>query len=392
MDIKNNYFKYVKNIFPNLSDNSFELLSDNLFSPYTLTLPNKIKSQVENISQQLFTLRENTDYQKWVLDNSPPNAQYDPGNYSICMSYDFHVDSNENLKLIEVNTNASFLAMGYYFYHSQGVPLPFSNFSIENLKSAIEEEAKGTHCDLSTIGIVDENPSMQRLYFEFLLYQQMFNSWGFKTTIWDTADLAFQNQKLFSPEGQLDFVYNRSTDFYLETPLLKAVKESYLTGSTTLSPNPHEYALLADKNRLIEWSLFLQDTKSPFYSILEPIQDNLLKTVLLTEENSSDIWQNKKKYFFKPLTSFGAKGAFRGESISKKYFLQLLEEKSLAQEYCPAAEQEFSKPNYPNTSFKYDLRFYVYKNSIQLGLARLYQGQMTNLKTPLGGFAPIKFI
>ena len=44
-----------------------------------------------------------------------------------------------------------------------------------------------------------------------------------------------------------------------------------------------------------------------------------------------------------------------------------------------------------NIKFKYDLRCYAYQDQLQLVIARLYQGQTTNLATPGGGFACVVF-
>jgi hypothetical protein len=38
---------------------------------------------------------------------------------------------------------------------------------------------------------------------------------------------------------------------------------------------------------------------------------------------------------------------------------------------------------------KTDVRLYTYNGRILLTAARLYQGQVTNLRTPGGGFAPV---
>jgi hypothetical protein len=43
-------------------------------------------------------------------------------------------------------------------------------------------------------------------------------------------------------------------------------------------------------------------------------------------------------------------------------------------------------------SLKYDVRCYVYDGQIQLGAARLYQGQTTNFRTAGGGFAPVRVV
>jgi len=41
-------------------------------------------------------------------------------------------------------------------------------------------------------------------------------------------------------------------------------------------------------------------------------------------------------------------------------------------------------------AFKYDVRCYVYEGRVQLVIARLYQGQTTNFRTPGGGFALVR--
>jgi hypothetical protein len=41
------------------------------------------------------------------------------------------------------------------------------------------------------------------------------------------------------------------------------------------------------------------------------------------------------------------------------------------------------------TDLKLDVRAYVYGGAIQLVVVRFYEGQMTNFRTPGGGFAPV---
>ncbi|MFN6961902.1 MAG: hypothetical protein ACK4N6_06625, partial [Rhodocyclaceae bacterium] len=41
------------------------------------------------------------------------------------------------------------------------------------------------------------------------------------------------------------------------------------------------------------------------------------------------------------------------------------------------------------TELKADIRNYVYRGTVQLTAARLYQGQTTNFRTPGGGFARV---
>lgn len=422
--MKDQYFSYIKSYYPDLDNDSSNLISDLLLSPFQLHLPKSLLDQAQALVEALYAVRQDPAYQKQALAKSPPSAQWNPDNKSLCMSYDFHVSAEGKLKLIEVNTNAAFLLMGYFLYKSQGLPLPIADFSIEELHQNFMEEyhlnrqsqnpasdsgqtggkASETSPKYSplTIAIVDESPAQQRLYFEFLLYQQMLQSLGHRVFIADPTDftlhptnkLALKNQ----PDQYIDFIYNRTTDFYLEHPSTQALKAAYLNRIITLSPNPHEYSLLADKERLIEWSLWsahhspsAPKLSSDIFEQFSHQKEHLLEALFLSEETQSTVWSNKKKYFIKPLTSFGSKGGYRGEGISRVAFDQLIGKNFLAQEFCPAPEQTFSTPGIEPTKLKYDLRFYVYKDRVQLALARLYQGQLTNMKTLRGGFAPILF-
>jgi hypothetical protein len=132
---------------------------------------------------------------------------------------------------------------------------------------------------------------------------------------------------------------------------------------------------------MVEWSLGTN----------EKIKKNLLECRPITETNRDQIWSERKKYFFKPMQDFGSKGSFKGANISRRAFEELLSKRALAQEYISAPEIEVQQSEGP-LKFKYDLRFYTYQNQVQLVMARLYQGQTTNLKTPGGGFACVDFI
>ena len=384
------YFSYLKNRFPNLPDFSPELISEKLISPYTLTLPKAVLEQAKLVVQQLYSLRENSEYYQSIFNSLPTVAQFDPGNKSICMSYDFHIDSIGNLKLIEINTNASFLLMGYFLYLCKELPLPVSDFNLEELKKNLIDESHLSGKLLKNIAITDESPEKQRLFIEFLLYEQLFEEFGFTTQIADIRDFQLSNNNLYLQNSKIDFIYNRSTDFYFEEEPSKVLYNAFSNGLAIFSPNPHEYALLADKQRLIDWSLAVGSKDCPFKELL-PIKNYLLKTDFLTRENSSDLWANRKKLFFKPLTSFGSKGTYRGDGLSRTYFEPLIDKKYLAQEFCPPPKQIFESEGIDSTNFKYDLRFYAYRDRIQLAIARLYQGQVTNLQSPLGGFSPIIF-
>lgn len=364
--------------FPGLLQEPLEqLISDNLLSSHKIRLPKKNLTQAKEAIQALFDLRETADYQELLRGQISKYGLKDPGNKGIMMSYDFHVDTNGDLKLIEVNTNAAFLILGQLFYEFQKIPGPIAEFNLSALKSCIQSELlfQNKKIEKPRIAIVDHQPSSQRLYIEFLVAREIFRSWGWPCEIRDVSE-AFQDRP--------DFIYNRYTDFFLTDPLSQTLRQAYLNKEICLSPHPLEYLLLADKHRMIEWS---QGLLEKFPDLKSPIERVLLKSWVLDDTTKEEIWSRRKQLFVKPTREFGSKGSFKGSSISRKAFDELASKGAIAQEYVSAPE--FAENG---ESFKYDLRFYAYKGEVQTIMARLYQGQTTNLRTPGGGFACVEFV
>jgi hypothetical protein len=263
-------------------------------------------------------------------------------------------------------------------------PLPVPDFNLDQIRDCIHEELRlfGRPLAKPSIVITDENPEQQRLYVEFLVCQELFKSWGWPTEIRD------YREALKSPPP--DFIYNRYTDFYFESPTSKTLREAYLNKTVCFSPHPYEYFLLADKERLTTWSSGFLETLPGFESQAQVIQKHLLLSEPLTPQNKAAIWARRKNLFFKPSQDHGSKGSFKGASISHKAFEELSQRRAIAQELVPAPELSLPTPEGPQ-NFRYDLRFYAYRGRLQLVLGRLYQGQTTNLRTPGGGFASVLF-
>ena len=100
------------------------------------------------------------------------------------------------------------------------------------------------------------------------------------------------------------------------------------------------------------------------------------------------LWSERKRWFFKPRRSHGGKAVYRGSSMSRGTFDSILAGDYLAQEMVPPPVVSFAGEEEP---LKYDLRFYAYRDRVQLACARLYRGQMTNAQSLGGGIAPIRW-
>lgn len=379
------YRTILKSSFKSLNDDVLApILSDNLLCASAVELPQSLIPELQQTIAAFFSLRNNASYiQKYEKELAELDIK-DPGNKSLFMSYDFHLTANHKPKLIEINTNAAFLTLGHYLYRAYELPTGLK-FKIEDLKELFLEELKyqSKFPSKPSILIIDEKPLEQKMFLEFLIVQELIQSFG-----WDCAIDDVSNYPNYTP----DLVYNRYTDFYLKNPESKTLHADFNTRKTCISPNPFEYFLLADKQKMIDW------TQPNFWKDLnfseanaKRILDVLPHTISFHPDLKEELWAQRKNLFFKPKNSFGSKQSYKGASISKKVFESVASEQFLAQELIPAPETTIITPDGPQT-FKYDLRCYAYRDELQLVIARVYQGQVTNLKTKWGGFAPIKWV
>jgi hypothetical protein len=147
--------------------------------------------------------------------------------------------------------------------------------------------------------------------------------------------------------------------------------------------------LLADKRRMVAWSD--PDTRAVFS--LTPAEFELLDQVLptcamLADLDAAEVWTARKQRVFKPVDSFGSRGVLLGEKISRKRFDALPAATTLVQELVPP-----SMTDVPDAEpMKTDLRLFAYRDRVFGVTARLYRGQVTNLRTPGGGFARVKVV
>ncbi len=347
-------------------------------------LPESLISEFQKTIAAFFELRSNPLYINRYKDELQKLDIKDPGNKSLFMSYDFHLSSDLKPKLIEINTNAAFLTLGHYLYEAHGLETGLK-FKIEDLRELFLEELKyqNKFPDKPHILIIDEKPTEQKMFLEFLIVQELVKSFGWQCSIDD-----FANYNNYSP----DLVYNRYTDFYLKNPESRKLHQDFLSRKTCFTPNPFEYFLLADKQKMIDW------TDSEFWTDLnlsselrQRLLDVLPQTQSFKPEMKEEFWAQRKHLFFKPKNSFGSKQSYKGASISKKMFEEVANEHFIAQELLPAPETVITTPDGP-INFKFDLRCYAYREELQMIIARVYQGQVTNLKTKWGGFAPIKWV
>lgn len=370
MNLKASFVTYLHQKFPQLSLDTLEnTVSENLLSPFQVHLSQKQLVSIQTEIDAYWKLRNwgetnlAADYEKFGLRK--------PKNFSACMSYDFHTSLNGNLELIEINTNASFLALGLQMYSFLKInsAVPFDEKAlVEMFKNEI---ALTGHRELS-ISIFDEAPEQQRLYLEFLIYKEIFEQNGVKSDI-----VSLENIQTLRKNS---LVYNRYTDFMLQEEKSAELKRMFNAAEIELSPQPFEYYMLADKKRFLDWN---QQTEVPKPASLLPAYD-------LGVADRDRIWAERKQLFFKPKNAFGSKQVYRGASISRRTFDDVFNDGFIAQKLSHPGEIEVLFEGQKQI-MKFDLRCFAYENKLQFVVARIYQGQTTNLRTAGGGFAAVTF-
>ena len=210
------------------------------------------------------------------------------------------------MKLIEINTNAAFLALGTNLYESWQIQNN-TGFSDQKLIEMFENESQLCQKPAQSPWLImDEKPQDQRLFVEFMLYQSIFEQNKISAQITDIDNANLLNK--------VQMIYNRYTDFYLQEPKSQLIKDLYQRGQIHLSPSPWEYFLIADKQRMLDWQ-----NQNEFL-----IPSSLLKIYDLASANKDEIWSIRKNLFFKPKASFGSKQVYKGASMSRRVFDEAL--------------------------------------------------------------------
>lgn len=342
----------------------------------------------------LYRLSRQPLYQALVEPELPPVARFDPGYDSVMMGYDFHL-TPAGPRLIEVNTNAGGGLLAWWAQHPPasvadlGLPGRLQRGLRRSFAVELRNQGGQSRVFPRLSVILDEKPAAQFLYPEMQAFAQLFEAWGGRAAVVDPDQLQAGPDGVWLEGKRVELVYNRHCDFYLETPQLAGLRDAYLAGSVCLTPNPRGYGLLGDKRRMILWS----DA-----AVLEQLglprrQQQLLlagvpESRLLSDLDPQVIWRERDDWVFKPVDRFGSRGVFLGRKISKTRFQELPAETTLVQRLAPPS----LTPVAGGEAMKTDYRLYVYRNRILGVAARIYQGQVTNLRTPGGGFAPIQLV
>jgi hypothetical protein len=350
----------------------------------------------------LFRIAHSPAYQALLDPDAEPLLRHSPGNHGVFMGYDFHL-TPQGPRLIEVNTNAGGALLNGLHTASLCDPeklacLCADLLPVETLEDKIVQTfaaelaaARGPAARLERVAIVDDRPREQFLYPEFELFQALFARAGIEARIADTRALAPAPGGGVALDGwPVQLVYLRDTDFALAGERTRVLREAYLAGSVVVTPAPREHFLLADKRRLALFSsqpvlraLGVGEEDARFLGAVIP------ETRRLAELDPAAAWQSRAEWVFKPAAAFGSRAVYRGDKISRKKFDSILPEAGyVAQRRVEPGLVTVETSSGPR-AMKFDVRAYAYRDRVLLLGARVYEGQVTNLRSPGGGFSAI---
>jgi hypothetical protein len=339
-------------------------------------------------------------YREIALARAPEIARHSVQQHGVYFGYDFHLGA-DGPALIEINTNAGgpllslLLARAQQLSCEQSDQLVLAGEQLEKLDTRFVEmfrsewaHARGT-ASLASIAIVDDDPTQQFLYPEFLLFRELFRRVGLQAFVVGPEQLRREPTGIYYGDQRIDLIYNRLVDFYLEEPAHAVLRQGYLDDVVVVTPHPMAHALYADKRNLIT----LRDPQVHRAAGLsgtdsERLLAHIPETKLVDPDDAEQLWAERKRWFMKPIHGYGGKAAYRGDKLTRSTFEQILGRDYVAQRIV-APSQRHVEVNGKVIPLKLDLRCFVYDTGVQLVAARLYHGQTTNFRTLGGGFAPV---
>jgi hypothetical protein len=349
----------------------------------------------------LFRLAHSPAYAAEVDAGADEIARFAPGNTGVFMGYDFHL-TPDGPRLIEVNTNAGGALLNGLHTAALCDPaklaclcadlVPVETMQQRILRTFLAEfeAVRGAGARPQRIAIADENPSAQFLFPEFELIAQLFARAGIEAEICDTGELGSAPGGIALRGRRVDLVYLRDTDFLLASPRARALREEYLAREVVVTPPPREHHLLANKLRMV---LFSSPETLARLGVPEGDARFLASTVPETRPigglGSERAWRERRDWVFKPCASFGSRAVYRGDKLSRRKFDEIAGDPAyLAQRRVAPGELEVETSD-GRRRMKFDVRAYAYRDEVLLLGARVYEGQVTNLRSPGGGFSAI---
>jgi hypothetical protein len=335
-----------------------------------------------------------------ILDQAPAIAATTKGPPGVFFGYDFHLTAN-GPRLIEINTNAGGALLLLHLSAAQQAcceavdQFVVAPNALENLEARFVEMFNDEMASmrpgrkLRRVAIVDESPEAQYLLPEFELFRCLFATHAIDAVIAGPEEFTLSGADLQVHGDTVDLVYNRLTDFYLESDACETLRRALESGAAVFTPGPRAHALYANKRNL---TLLCEREILRELGADERAIDILARSVphseIVSHDNADDLWANRRRLYFKPARGFGSRGTYKGAKLTRKTWSAILDGDYIAQELVEPSERVLLGDD-ESMTLKLDVRCYVYQGEIQLLGARMYRGQTTNFRTAMGGLAAV---
>ncbi len=371
-----------------------------LFSDTAVFIHTPQAQRIALVVQRLSRLLASPCWWESIRHSAPVAAQTMPANPGLWLGFDFHLGPN-GPQLIEINTNPGGLLLNLVLLRAQRACCPDAETllaqapppsidEVSVLAMVRQEWQESGHVGQpGFVALVDDDPITQYLYPEFLLFQHELNQAGIPCLIVDPTELTWNGNELTFRDKTVDMVYNRLTDFYLTEPSHHALLAAMEQQRIVLAPHPHSHARYANKHHLARLSnhahlaaLGVEAADIDLFAATIPF------TQQVSLEHASQLWAERRGWFFKPAEGFGSRAAYRGDKLTQRVWQEILQADYVAQRIAPPSRRRILQ-NEAQRDYKLDIRAYAYQGQVLLLAARLYDGQTTNFRTPGGGFAPV---
>lgn len=356
---------------------------------------------IRRVVAGLFRIAHLDAYQARVDAGADAVARHRPANHAVFMGYDFHL-TPAGPRLIEINTNAGGALLNGLHTASLCPPGPLTCLCADLIPvDTMQDRLLGTFraefaasrpgATLARVAIADDQPEQQFLRAEFDLFRDAFRSAGIAAEVCDVSALQRRpGEGLWLHGERVDLVYLRDTDWCLEQGRSAPLREAYLADEVVVTPSPREHHLLAHKSRLALFS-----TESVLRDLGATAEEVALLAEVVPESVALDAlgldaaWRTRRDWVFKPGASHASRAVYRGDKISRHKFEEIAALGGfVAQRRIEPGALEVATLDGPRR-MKFDVRAYAYREEVLLLGARVYEGQVTNFRTPGGGFSAI---
>lgn len=290
-------------------------------------------------------------------------------------AWDFHLPPDGPWQVIEFNDNGSgllFAGLINECYHA--VLEPDLEAVVEAPPSAAElkqhiirmvrreaEDFFGRMPD-GLFLVLDEPDALERGKFqrEMEMLRELFHGEGWRADVGSTADLEWDGTWLRHRGEPVSFIVNRSTDFFLEKEVTRALRDAFLSGDVYVAPSPFTYATRSDKRLLEFLSLPHRDSELGVGAGERAVLSrHIPETHLLRPDNIDSLAADRERFAFKPMRSHASRGFLPSARVGRSRLQRLVRR---GEDY--VAQRKVGRPRIPLGGDGHvwaDLRVWAYR-------------------------------